>query len=109
MEEAWPVWRRCGFVGRSMLLGVGFAVLEAHARPSVYLSAAWRGRGLVGGGVVLEWAWSLLEEAWSCRRRCVTGGRFEDSRDSQHSQCAFLRPNCGLRCMCSSALLPCLY
>lgn len=38
VEEAWPGWRRCGFVGRSMLLGVGFAVLEAHARPSVYFS-----------------------------------------------------------------------
>lgn len=29
--------RRCGLVGRSILLGVGFGISEAHARPKVSL------------------------------------------------------------------------
>ena len=33
LEEVWPFWRRCGLVGGSLSLGLGFEVSEAQARP----------------------------------------------------------------------------
>ena len=33
-KDVWPCWNKCGLVGGSMPLGLGFEVSKAQARPS---------------------------------------------------------------------------